>query len=840
MSGPWEEYQKRGVEFNYSDTGQPVLPDQAATYRQLMATGGIDLKAQPGTIRLPTANRSDIVGQPVAGQWYVDIDGAVKQAPAAPGRPPATPASPQKMMVVEDFDSTGFKTGEHLEPDPGRSKDGWGDYRRDVGKVAGALNQTVRSLGEGVPGVGSWLGEANAATNALLAPAVEPLLNLNPLHDRSNNLSGPGTTWKDRFDRSLAMEDATDLERRTNHPKANLAGNLVGGIAATVATMGAVKPGPGLLGNMAKGGVAGGGIGLVQGAGNGQTMEERGQNALETGALGAGLGAAIPGGMALVGEIGKKTLVPLADALRGKVTLAPPVAPGVEPAALAAALSGAGKGGSSTIVQVKPSQMNQAYGKINESLERMDLTPDQAVSQVRQLGPKGVLADVGGPVHTLARAATNTPSRAENIAQQVLGARQKGVLADGEFLLSPAAVRVTDAAAEGMGVTGRKYLDEIEAITAAQKEVAGPAYRRAYSAPPVPRETLKAFEGETLEGAYARARAISQREFVKLPDGSDAIVPLPSTMPPQLDWRTLDLMKQGVDDLVREGSTSGIGANMLGATKGYAKRFRSTLDDLNPDYKKARDEFADAASLKDAAEMGRKFFAEDPDVTSRVLADMTKAEAEMFRVGWLQSFKTKMGNKRLNFDASSDNLTPNQLSRFKTLFPDQTSFARFANTLTNEDAMFATNRAISGNSTTVKQALAAEDAAQDPLATAAKTAIDIKSGGIAGLIQGLLKSDRTKLDEGTANALAGALFNQGDGYLDEAAAGLQAARERGAMASGLRGLGSASGFGGGMNTDPLKRSKVPVQASGRLAGGRGVYMDGEGNLRFVGTGELVP
>ena len=152
-----------------------------------------------------------------------------------------------------------------LQSDGGSSEKG-----SDPG--AWSADNVVRSLGRGVLGVGSFLDEANAATNATLAPLVDPLL-----PDSFEKL--PGETWGERYDQALNIQRGKDKAFDERHPVASTGLKIAGGVGSGLGLMRAAPAvGQVVLGN---GGLtlpakvaatvgAGIGTGAVQGFGAGE------------------------------------------------------------------------------------------------------------------------------------------------------------------------------------------------------------------------------------------------------------------------------------------------------------------------------------------------------------------------------------------------------------------------------------------------------------------------------------------------------------------------------------------------------------------------------------------
>jgi len=136
-----------------------------------------------------------------------------------------------------------------------------------------SANNVVRSAATGVPIIGGLLNKADAATNAGLSYA------LNPLFDEKDQLTG---TLGERYHKSLAIQEGSDAKFAQQHPYIDTGAKLAGGTAALVP---AVAAAPGLFG-------ATGGLGARIAAGGASNA-----------ALG-GADAAIRGGDPVAGAIG--------------------------------------------------------------------------------------------------------------------------------------------------------------------------------------------------------------------------------------------------------------------------------------------------------------------------------------------------------------------------------------------------------------------------------------------------------------------------------------------------------------------------------------------------------
>lgn len=169
--------------------------------------------------------------------------------------------------------------------------------RGNVPARSGGVEGAVRSLGRGALGIGSYLDELNAATNATLAPVIDPLL-----PDKGFEKL-PGETWGERYDQALKIQRRKDDEYDTDHPVASTALKITGGVGSGA---GLLKAAP-AVGNFILGNTGatlpariaatvgtGAGTGIVQGfgAGEGDAKERLKQSGVE-GATGMATGLAL-------------------------------------------------------------------------------------------------------------------------------------------------------------------------------------------------------------------------------------------------------------------------------------------------------------------------------------------------------------------------------------------------------------------------------------------------------------------------------------------------------------------------------------------------------------------
>lgn len=760
------ELLKRGDWAPYNpETGKTYPHEQAQTLRQLGQVDALDPKAPPGSARWPRVQASP-EDKPEPGQFYIEAGtGHVRQADGHP------------------------------------------------------VDDRTRAFARGIPIVGAAADEFNSLTAAALAPALEPRLREAPEPIRKffgyneNSEIGNLPTFRERFDASQNLQRFKDQSFDQRHPWQSGGLQLGGAVAGTVAGLPLLAP----LSRAAIGAEAGlglrSGAAAVEGAGLGGTHgylsgyggasdPSRTGGAVTGAVFGGGLGAAAPVASHVAGQAWRATGGRVIDALRGNRVVQG--GEGDFPSKIARILSGGGDASSEAteaarVVASQPdhiaraSEVDDAYVRIARALQRGQMTPEQAHAEALRLGSFGTLADSGPATQDLLRAAVNRPGNGATIARQNLEPRQQGVFnaETGQWDVRPSSLRVTDEAARGLGVEGRGYGEQMDAILAARKAASDPAYAKLREAPPVDIRLLGKFASSPdFRRAYEAARKISEKEFVKVPgvDG-EVIMPLPEQMPTHLDWRTLDLMKQAMDDVSFPiKPPEGIGANDLGATKGFRARFIETLDALNPDYKAARDAYSGPTAMKNALEEGRSLLSEDAYSMGKRLKEMSEAERDMARLGALEALQNKLGNTDVTSDAArvAGLLKPNQLMRFRELFPTPEAFSQFITKMRAERTMFGTNQAAFGNSTTTKQILNVMEPSDPQIEGSGQALTAVAQQNPLALIQAVRKLGmESPMSEATAGTISSVLTNYDRAAMAEAIAKIAKA------SSGLKARDSA-------------------------------------------------
>jgi hypothetical protein len=179
-------------------------------------------------------------------------------------------------------------------------------YSLDSGGADVSANNLARSAATGVPVIGGVLNKLDAATNAALAPV------LNPLFDKKDQLSEP--TFGERYHHSLRDQEGMDKSFESAHPILDTTAKLVGGVAATAPLMAAAPAAFGLEGTVPQMVAKGAASGAALNAADAVTRGENPVTAAETGGI-------IGGAAGPAGKLVGKAVSAIADRFRPPETV---------------------------------------------------------------------------------------------------------------------------------------------------------------------------------------------------------------------------------------------------------------------------------------------------------------------------------------------------------------------------------------------------------------------------------------------------------------------------------------------------------------------------------------
>jgi hypothetical protein len=250
-----------------------------------------------------------------------------------------------------------------------------------------SVENSMRSLARGVPIVGGALNRINAATNATLAPLVDPLL-----PDSFQKLDGG--TWDERYEQALAIQDGKDQAFHEEHPYVDTGLNIAGGVAGTIP---AVMAAPAAFGAGGGGLLLRSGISAATGAAMGGTdAAVRSDGDLRDTAMGAAAGF----GMGLIGPAVGKAVGAGARAVMDKYR----------------------NWNAAKIANINPN----AFTFLRRALTDDGLDAAAVQQRMGDMGSDAMLADLGPNLQKQAGAIAATPGRGQEIVRSALGERSIG------------------------------------------------------------------------------------------------------------------------------------------------------------------------------------------------------------------------------------------------------------------------------------------------------------------------------------------------------------------------------------------------------------------------------
>jgi hypothetical protein len=329
----------------------------------------------------------------------------------------------------------------------------------------------------------------------------------------------------------------------------------------------------------------------------------------------------------------------------------------------------------------------KAAREVTKAVERDQLTPPLLSSRMRQLGPEGVVADVGENTRALGRAVTASPGTARTQAATVLRQRMNR---SQQRLLG----EIKEAAGSDKGFS--EALTETIRRKVAQSR---PLYEAA-ARDVVPEQNIQPLLAE-LDNQIIKnkgtkiGRALLAAKRSIAPDGQ-----VKRTI------EELDIAKKEIDDLISAAGRSGE-KNRQRVLIDVLRNDRGTglvqiMDNSSPTYAQARRIFADEQSVENAMKAGLKVLKEDAEVTAQRFADFSDAEKQAYVIGAMKAIRDKVLSGAEGADASRKLSSALLKERLRPIFPDEQSYQRFIRAMYREQAFAQTRNAVLGGSPTAR------------------------------------------------------------------------------------------------------------------------------------------
>tara|TARA_R100000697_G_scaffold38924_1_gene51033 strand:+ start:144 stop:2189 length:2046 start_codon:yes stop_codon:yes gene_type:complete len=278
-----------------------------------------------------------------------------------------------------------------------------------------------------------------------------------------------------------------------------------------------------------------------------------------------------------------------------------------------------------------------------------------------------------------------------------LGEREDIVEAHGRYVLD-ASEKAKDLYKQVEGVE----VDDMKILSFMQKK----SWRDAYQQAKLDQAARKA-DGMSfidMPGGYMR-KLTPDGQPVKGLDGKDV---MEWQDPPVYTIGMMDQVKQALDDVIftsnqarRMGNPQQRSTGTMGSLKKLRYNFVNQLDDFDPDYKAARDEFSGHMEMADAIEMGTKFLSTPIDSLRKQFTQLkTKGARDAFRQAARAKIEERLGKLPEGVNKAEKLRTNDMMGRFQIIFKDDADFARAGQYFNLESQMSKSRSQLLANSRT--------------------------------------------------------------------------------------------------------------------------------------------
>lgn len=306
-----------------------------------------------------------------------------------------------------------------------------------------------------------------------------------------------------------------------------------------------------------------------------------------------------------------------------------------------------------------------------------------------------------------------------------------------------AVTRVSNALAKDISPV-ESYFSNLDDLAKARSEIAAPIYEKAFA------------KGTKLNISN------NKKLFEKIaPDLKDARnkFRLDDDLPDN-GIIMLDAAKKSLDDKIGKAIRQGERQEAK-ALLDIKKELVNKLDELNPDYKKAREVFSDFTAIENAQIQGLDFSRLRPEELRRVMRNLTVSEKEAFRIGVRENLQKTVSGTAEGADPAKrifgNDFKKDQL---RAIFPDEGKYRAFEKKMRQEIEAAKTKFRVLGSSMTREKQI---DDAQflKTVANAGKTIVTAGKSDLISAAKNAISNKFGGISEKNAKQLATILVNRG-------------------------------------------------------------------------------
>lgn len=552
--------------------------------------------------------------------------------------------------------------------------------------------------------------EENPALDALRAPggaenAIRGIPIVGGLVDEARAGVGAAANWAtggrvgQPYDEGLAYERARHRRYDEENPVASTVTRLAGGLAAAPVTP--VIQGVTTLGRIAGGAATGAGYGAAHGFAEGEGgFGNRMATAGEYGALGAGVGAALPAAMTVAGWGN--------NAMRQAVPWVAARLPGRDAGRIA-----------DDILASRIDRSGQSLTDV-----RRDLAAGQEAarfdSNSRAQLPE-MIADTSDSMQRLTGSVYRQGGRAGEIVRDALETRQRGNPNQiSRFASGDTGQRgqIDDALSRALRLSTSESARSTERRIAADQAREGRRlYDEAY-------RQSEPFEIRTPMNEFGYVRQQYSGPFRAALDRAAALFEAPMGAMTRgfgrMDIRRFDAAKKQLDDMIegaRRAGENNLARELTVFKNNLLEQVHGADGARNAAYRTAREAWESAAENREAVELGRAALRESSEVSVEQFRQLTPSQQTFFRQGFLESARNALGSRRPGNDATMPfqnarvqdllrEIIPNSSPRARSaatagVFGDRSG--RFGEYMRRQERMGSTRNRVLGNSATAQR-----------------------------------------------------------------------------------------------------------------------------------------
>ncbi len=385
------------------------------------------------------------------------------------------------------------------------------------------------------------------------------------------------------------------------------------------------------------------------------------------------------------------------------------------------------------------SAVREIVARLEQDAKGGGLTPEQILAErAKTPGVPLSLADLGGEnTRGLLGNVARAPGEGRQIVKTETAARD---------LAAPVRLRQSLDAALGDG----SAYEAGTSLMAQRKTAAAPLYERFEGAAPMSPDAVapegsigRLMDRTSMKQAMKNAVDIAREEGI---DAKTLGITVNEAGDPQFvkvpTWRTMDLVKRGIDDVVeanRDPVTGRLTLDNKGrAINGTRAELIQAIDTMNPAYAQAREAWAGPSESLDVIRFGRDALKNEPEANAARLAQMSPADQEFARIG----LKAKLVDLMESAGASADEarkIVASEGMRRKIMpfFPNEAVATQFLDNVAAESRIFRTNYDLIGNSKTAGRQAEDVNSLFDAVGSALHTGVQAMHGNYFNVVRGV-------------------------------------------------------------------------------------------------------